>query len=218
VPKLRCRNFDDRPRAHQSPEVMPVFVQRMLRTAPGGASPHPPWRRGMLGLFLALLMLPVLAYSAPLAADVEVRVALLFNFMRFAEWPNGALGPEGAPVNVCIAPGDTEMQRAVSVLEQRSIGERPITTRQIATPREVGACHVLYLPDGLPGRLSNFTDAAQPGPILTVSNGAGFVDDGGMIGLKLAAERYQFEVNNEAVRRAGLRLPPQLLSLASRVR
>ncbi len=198
--------------------MMPIFLQRVRGSALGEASPHPPWRRGMLGLFLALLMLPVLAHSAPLATDVEVRVALLFNFMRFAEWPNGALGPEGAPVNVCMAPGDTEMQRAVSVLEQRNIRERPIAIRQIDAPREVGTCHVLYLPDGLLGRLSNFTDAAQPGPILTVSNAAGFVDGGGMIGLKLAAERYQFEVNNEAVRRAGLRLPPQLLSLASRVR
>lgn len=218
MPKLRCRNFDDRPRAHQSPEVMPVFIQGMRRTALGGASPHPPWRRGMLGLFLALLMLPVLAYSAPLDMDVEVRAALLFNFMRFAEWPNGALGPEGAPVNVCIAPGDTEMQRALWALEQRNVRERPIAIRQIAAPRQVRGCHVLYLPDALLVRLSGFTDAAQQGPILTVSNAAGFVDGGGMIGLKLAADRYQFGVNNEAVRRAGLRLPPQLLRLASRVR
>jgi len=51
-----------------------------------------------LGLFLALLMLPVLAYSAPLGMDVEVRAVLLFNFMRFAEWPKGTLGPD------CVCP------------------------------------------------------------------------------------------------------------------
>ncbi len=198
--------------------MMPVLNQWMRRSALGVASPYPPWRRVMLSLLLALLMLPLLAHSAPSATDVELRVALLFNFMRFAEWPNGALGPDGAPVTVCIARGDVEMERTLGVLEQRNIRERPIAIRQIDAPRQVGACHVLYLPDALLGRLSDFADAAQQGPILTVSNGAGFVDDGGMIGLKLAAERYQFEVNNEAVRRAGLRLPPQLLSLASRVR
>ncbi len=198
--------------------MIPVLSQWMHRCARGAAAPRPPWRRAILGLFLALLLLPVLAHSAPSASDVELRVALLFNFMRFAEWPNGSLGADGAPVTVCIARGDVEMERALELLERRNIRERPIAIRQIGAPRQVESCHVLYLPDALRDPLSGFINAAQQGRVLTVGNAAGFVDDGGMIGLKLAGERYQFEVNNEAVRRAGLRLPPQLLSLASRVR
>jgi hypothetical protein len=184
--------------------MMPIIIQWM--------------RRSMLGIVLPVLLLPALAYSAPAVTEVELRVALLFNFMRFTEWPNGALGADGVPVTVCIARGDAEMKEALSVLETRTIREHPIAVRQISRPREVNACHILYLPDSLPGRMSDYTDAAQPGRTLTISNHAGFIDNNGMIGLKLAGGRYRFEVNNEAVRRAELRLHPQLLNLAARVR
>jgi len=198
---------------------MSAYILRMRHSVLGGSSSYSLWRRGLLGLFLTLFLFPMLAYSTPAATDVELRVALLFNFMRFTEWPNGALGAAGAPVTICIARGDGEMQQALRVLEQRTLRERPVVIQPLATHREVTACHVVYLPGALPGgRFSDFVDAASGGGILTVSDRAGFIDDSGMIGLKLVDNRYQFEVNNSAVRRAELRLHPQLLSLASRVR
>jgi len=180
--------------------------------------PKRSWRQRFVILLLTVIMLPVpLLQGAPLMTDAGLRVALLFNFMRFTEWPSDALGSDGAPLTVCIARGDAEMREGLMVLEQRTIKERPIVIQQIRDPRDVGDCHVLYLPEAERRRVSDFLEATGIGRILTVSDGARFIDASGMIGLKLVGNRYQFEVNNDAVRRAKLRLHPQLLSLASRV-
>jgi hypothetical protein len=53
---------------------------------------------------------------------------------------------------------------------------------------------------------------------LTVGDERGFVDEGGMIALRVVDGRVRFDVNVTAARRAGLRLSSQLLQLAMSVR
>lgn len=55
-------------------------------------------------------------------------------------------------------------------------------------------------------------------PVLTVSDAPGFVQAGGMIGLKLRGGRIGFDINHGAARATGLVLSSQLLKLADEVR
>jgi len=50
--------------------------------------------------------------------------------------------------------------------------------------------------------------------VLTVGDGEGFIDEGGMIGLVRSGDRLQFDINQPALQRAGLRASSQLLKLA----
>ena len=53
--------------------------------------------------------------------------------------------------------------------------------------------------------------------MLTISDVPDFAAQGGMIGLKLRADRVRFDINQGASRRAGLVLSSQLLKLADEV-
>jgi hypothetical protein len=79
----------------------------------------------------------------------------------------------------------------------------------------LGACHLLVL----------MADAPEPRRVLaeaqgtlTLGEGDGFVDAGGMIGILVVERRVRFDVNLEAARRGGIGLSAQLLRLARQVR
>jgi len=81
----------------------------------------------------------------------------------------------------------------------------------------VPGCHVLFVSSAA-DRVPLFVNAATGAPILTVSDAPGFLDEGGMIELRIIDRRIRFAVNVQAASRAGLRLSSQLLDLAIEVR
>ncbi|WP_054763237.1 YfiR family protein [Methylomonas koyamae] len=62
-------------------------------------------------------------------------------------------------------------------------------------------------------------DTEKPGnaPVLTLSDIADFAEKGGGIALLFRDNKVVFEVNLESIRNAGLRLPGQLLNIATHV-
>jgi YfiR/HmsC-like len=152
------------------------------------------------------------------ASGAGIRLGLLFNFIKFTEWPAGTFSQPTSPLTICLAAGDDDMADGLPALEQRTVQGHPVRTALITRPNQVGACQVLYLPAAGPGRISGFVDAAGNGRVLTVSDHPDFIDGGGMIGLILDDNRYVFEINNEALKQAELRMNPQVLKLARKVR
>ncbi len=78
-------------------------------------------------------------------------------------------------------------------------------------------CQVLFL-ESVDGTLPvDGLHALAATPVLTISDVPDFAAQGGMIGLKLRADRVRFDINQGASRRAGLVLSSQLLKLADEV-
>ncbi len=172
-------------------------------------------QRGWWALLFALMVcLP----GGVWASGAGIRLGLLFNFVRFTDWPAGTFSQPSAPLTICLATGDDDMAAGLSALEQHTVQGHPVETTLISRPSQVSACQVVYLPAGLPGRISDFLDAAGKGGILTVSDYPEFIEAGGMIGLILDNNRYVFEINNEVLRQAQLHMNPQVLKLARRVK
>ena len=73
------------------------------------------------------------------------------------------------------------------------------------------------LPDELAARRA-VLQSIESSPILTVSDAPRFLDEGGIVQLKLVDNRVRFAIDATAARRAGLRLSAQLLRLAIQVR
>ena len=63
-------------------------------------------------------------------------------------------------------------------------------------------------------RAGPILDSVRGRPVLTVSDGAGFAQAGGMIELFVEGGRMRFAVNLDAVEQAHVRLSSQLLGLA----
>ena len=158
---------------------------------------------------------------APLARgsvpESRLKAALLSKFPQFVDWPGPAI--EGRPtLDVCVAAPDPFGADLQELLTGEQVNARPLALRHVATAADVDGCHLLYLPAQGYARHPPLLGAVADRPVLTVSDAPNFLDDGGMVALRVVGDRVRFDIDAAAARRVGLRISSQLLRLAVSVR
>lgn len=145
-------------------------------------------------------------------SETQAKVAYLFNFAKYAEWPASAL-PPASPLVVGIF-GKGFAAEAQGVLAGKQIRGHRVQVRVCARPEEIPGCHLLFISSSERTRLKEILKGVPAAGVLTVSDVRNFSRLGGMIGLVLKGERLQFEIDQANAERAGLKLSSQLLKLA----
>ncbi len=171
-------------------------------------------RRVRLGMACVLLAATFVAPPTS-AADTEpdivaLKAAFLYNFAKFAEWPNL---PPGAPLVLCIVGDDAIAAALVGTIHGQNIGGHSV---EVSRPSVIAAwtgCHLLFIAHGAAPRAAGLV-GIKTQPILTVSDVKDFSQAGGMIELFVEGGRIRFAINVDAVDRAGLRISSRLLGLA----
>lgn len=153
--------------------------------------------------------------AQPVSDEYRLKAAFVYRFPQFVEWPETSVSDTPA-LDICVLapnPFGLELERLV---KDESVGGRALRVRVVPVDGLHG-CHVLY--SAAPG------DAARGGlksvvgrPVLTIGEGDGFLDAGGIIALKVVDRRVRFDVDVAHARAAGLRISAQLLRLAATVR
>lgn len=149
-------------------------------------------------------------------SESQVKAAYVYNFIKFAAWPNAL--PNDGSVTLCVLGGDV-LGGALSGLDGASANGRVLhVVQRVGVPdRELRSCRVLFIGSSERARFVSIIKSLGDAPVLTVSDIDDFAERGGCIGLRYRDNRIVFEINLAAVRKAGLRLPGQLLNLASYV-
>jgi YfiR/HmsC-like len=165
-----------------------------------------------MSLMLGVVPVTTWAQSVPESA---LKAAFLYNFAKFAEWPADAAPAE--PLTICVL-ADAAIANALDeTVKGRTIDARKVVVSRVK-PDGLRACHVLYL-TGLDGkRAQQIIEELQNTPVLTVSDGEQFAQNGGIAGLFVEQGRMRFAINLEAAQRARLRISSRLLSLAKIVK
>ena len=149
--------------------------------------------------------------DAQTASDVAVKAAFLYNFAKFVEWP--ALLP-GAPIVACVVGDDDIAAALVKTVSGQNISGHAL---DVTSPREIAGwtlCQVLFIADADPRRNAEGLRDVRALPVLTVSDGKGFTQAGGIIELFVDGGKMRFAINVDAAERSGLHLSSRLLKLA----
>lgn len=185
-------------------------------------------RESFAGLKLALLV--VLGCWANMASvsvcaeesarsEYEVKAGIIYNVAKFVSWPQltqpeAALHQEPQPsVNFCIL-GDDPFGSLMDALGERRLKGRNINIKRLPDLPEKIACDVLYISGSEESRLKFILQKLGNNPVLSISDIHGFAKKGGGIELMQSGKRVQFNINNSAVKSAGLRMSAKLLELA----
>jgi hypothetical protein len=183
--------------------LRPLTVTRLLLLAP------------------ALLLIAVLV-AAPAVAQVAgpeyaLKAAVVSKFPHFADWPESAIADRNT-IDVCVATPNPFGVALSELLTGERLGERAINLRYIEGPDLLSGCHVLFVPARPSVDRKLLLRRAAALPILTVGDYGSFLDEGGIVGLRMVDGRVRFDVNVATASRVGLRLSSQLLQLALNVR
>jgi hypothetical protein len=149
--------------------------------------------------------------------DDRLKAAFTLHLPQFVEWPEAALARRSS-LEFCV-PRANPLGAAI---ETAATGEtflgKPIAVREIDADEPIGSCHILFVSTRPTAGLDHLLFRASSLPILTVGEAPRFLDNRGIIRLRMIDGRVRFDVNAAAADRVGLRLSSQLLRLALEVR
>jgi hypothetical protein len=174
-------------------------------------------RRSVLPAAILLWLLPwglMPAAAQPVAPTAdEVKAAYLLNFIRFIEWPAATMEAD-AHFTICLLGQITFHAALEQVLAGETFKGRRIEVRQ--QRRFASSCQVLYV--GPAERdVAPLLRAVGRG-VLTVGEGEGFLNAGGMISLVTENRRIRFDINHSLATERGLTISSRLLRVARQVR
>ena len=144
--------------------------------------------------------------------EKELKVAFLYNFALFTEWPSEV----GNPLNLCILGADT-FGKEISALQGKLVDGRSIAVLRKGANDSLRSCHLIYVGPQAIGNLSRVLDEIRDLPVLTVADTTGAARQGVALNMQESRNKISFEANLHAVRSARLKLSSKLLRLATEV-
>ena len=167
-----------------------------------------------VSLLAAGLMLPAYAAERLQLVEQQIEAGLIYNFLRYTQWPAGSAGSTAAPIVVCLLGGDP-FAGHLQPMAGRTVNQRVIEIRNLRTIDETQVCALLFVNAAEMPRWPELRAALATKPMLTVSNFEGFADSGGMIEFTRINNRVGVKINTEAVTAARLQVEDRLLRLAA---
>lgn len=163
---------------------------------------HAPLHKLTLILGLALVFgCPVAGQQNP--SEYQVKAAYLYNFARMTEWPARAL-PQNSSLVIGVLGGEEDFVRVLrETLLGKVVNGHPLELRRLRSPEEIKFCQIAFL-RGSERSIRSLT-GFDDGPVLLVGESRNFLSQGGMISLILADGKITYEINEEALKRSGLR-------------
>lgn len=182
------------------------------------------WRRTRQALiFFAACVVLLTACSEAFAQNDEkmeypVKLAFLYNFTKFVEWPADSYRDASAALRICVMGNDPFADDLKEELETRTVGGRRVEIRRLKSRDTLKACQLVFVPATEKKRAVEIVAALNGSSALIVGESAGFIRQGGMINFTVEDNKVHFEVNVDAAERAGLKISSKLLTLARPVK
>jgi hypothetical protein len=176
------------------------------------------------GICAVALVLAMASQGSLLGADsadsppseLELKAAFVLNFVRMVKWESVS-GEENAELSIC-ALGNSDFGNAVRrVTGGKLIGARSILVKLNPNP-DPTHCRVVIVDAAQYPIARQALNVVKNSPVLTIGNGPGLIQMGGMFELLVDGRKVQFDASLEAVRRAGLDVSARLLQLSRNLR
>lgn len=162
---------------------------------------------------------PVRAQSGEKVQSASaVKAAYIYNLLSLSDWPDdksfkAKKGP--AIANICtLGISDTSDLEAVAAAgTRRTEGMLTLKVIQKTSWEDAGReCHIIFIGESQSSNMAQILKDLSDQPVLTVSDIDGFGARGGMVELSIINNTVKIStVNKKAIKRAGMRINPDLL-------
>ena len=170
----------------------------------------------MLALAVSLLIHAPQQSSAASPGEYQIKAAMIFNMMRFVDWPDTTLSSNDETIDICFV-NRGAMSSAIESLRGKQVKGKVVVVRQAGRSGGFSGCNVLLLSDTDRQSASAILDQTRSTPVMTVGDFRGFAAAGGIFGFIILEGKVRFEVNLTSAQRHRIRISSQLLKLAQTV-
>ncbi|MBU1319054.1 MAG: YfiR family protein [candidate division Zixibacteria bacterium] len=149
--------------------------------------------------------------------EYQLKVAYLYNFIKFVEWPTNVLSEDDTLLQICVL-GENPFGPALDeMVSGKEISGRQISIVYAKTLAKLDSSHVVFVARSETDNLDKILEQLEGVSILTISDIDGFVQRGGIIGFLTEDNKIRFIINVDVAEKAGLQISSQLLRMSRSV-
>ena len=153
--------------------------------------------------------------ASPDSREYVLKAGYIYNFTKFIKWPEEASrGIENGGLNFCIAGEDPfgNILGSFAKKLKKKNGTLIITPR--VSFKDMRQCHILFVSGSEKSNVNQILLRVREYPVLVIGDTPSFAEKGVGINFFLEKNKIRFEMNREALKRAGLVVSSELLNLA----
>jgi hypothetical protein len=174
--------------------------------------------RAILILICTLVFAPASRAAENLQlVEHQIKAGLLYNFLKYTQWPAASMPRDGSPISVCVLGGDP-FGGHLRPMAGRTVNQHVIAIRPVRSVGETDGCALLFIHADEKPNWPSLQSALMGRSVLTVSDFEGFAIEGGMIEFTRMANRIGVAINTDQIAAANLMVEDRLLRLANNVR
>jgi hypothetical protein len=148
--------------------------------------------------------------------EYTVKVAFLYNFALYTEWPAEAFRAPEAPLNICVLAKDRS-EDPLNGAQPKKIKGREVVARPVDWHDGVAGCHVVFLAASQTRRLGELLQMVGQQPVLTVCDTAAAAERGCAISFVVNDSRVGFDINTASTSKARVVISSRVLALARKL-
>ncbi|HEY8937875.1 MAG TPA: YfiR family protein [Cyclobacteriaceae bacterium] len=163
--------------------------------------------------FIFLLFVVILGNqaSAQERPTHEIHAAMLYNFIKYIQWPNES---EAGEFVVGVIGDDDVFTTLKAWYDGKPKGSKKYVIKKLASPAEAGDCQVVYVGKSKNKSFEEIKSSIAGKSVLTITDGNGMGQKGSCINFKVIDGKLKFELNQASVTSSNLKVAGQLSSMA----
>ncbi len=150
-------------------------------------------------------------------SELEIKAEFVMNFIRLVNWKNLPDDRDAGNLPVCALANSDFSDAVKKIASGKQVGDRIIQFRLEPNP-DPQRCRVLLVDANQYKIASSALNPLRNFPVLTIGNGPGLTEVGGMFDLVVEERKVRFDSNLDAVRRSNLDVSPRMLRLSRNAR
>lgn len=141
----------------------------------------------------------------------EIHAAMLYNFIKYIQWPNEAAGGDFV---VGVIGDDNVFNTLKKWYDGKPKGSKKYVIKNLSSPAEAASCQVVYIGKSKSRDFDDIKTNTDGKSILTITDANGLGQKGSCINFRVIDGRLKFELNQATVNSANLKVSGQLSSMA----
>ena len=160
---------------------------------------------------LIILMMAATAVTAQDRPTHEIHAAMLFNFIKYVQWPNEG---DGGEFVVGVIGDDNVFNTLNQWYNGKQKGSKKYVIKKLTSAGESSNCQVVYVGKAKNKDFDDIKNSISGKSILTITDGNGLGQKGSCINFKVIDGKLKFELNQATLTSSNLKVSSQLSSMA----
>jgi len=141
----------------------------------------------------------------------EVHAAMLYNFIKYTQWPNEA---EAGDFTVGVIGEDNLFELLKARYDGKPKGTKKYVIKKLSSAADASACQVVYVGKAKSGEFESINTSVKGKGALVITDKNGLGEKGSAINFKTVDNKLKFELNQKAIDASNLKVSGALSSMA----